>query len=215
MAKVPYWATRRDLVRQMLQLGVWTDVPRADLTAVASQSRMRIDYIGGIAETSVFDLDPGGTGYMASLSLTVLREPFAIAAFGLAFPWTSAPVIWLSDPAESNGPHNTYQFPGSHSPEFSRDAVINHRADAQRSLRRGKCIEGLLLGYGFDSIPDCFQHGGHVDGTLWVIDQFGEGQSAEIGFWIDRSVKLCPRKRNGPPRKSLFGDRIRRIGSLD
>jgi hypothetical protein len=166
MTKVPYWATRRDLVQQILELGVPTDVPRADLVLVASQSNICIKQISGIAETSVFDLDVGGTGYMASLSLTVLREPFAIAAFEIAFPWTRRPVIWLSDPAASNGPRNNYRFPGRDSPEYPRDVVINHRADAQRNLSRGRCIEGLLLGYGLDSIPDHFQHGGQVDGTL-------------------------------------------------
>jgi hypothetical protein len=41
-----------------------------------------------------------------------------------------------------------------------------------------------------------------------VIDQFGEEHSAGISFWIDRSVKLHPKKENGPRRKSLFGDRL-------
>jgi hypothetical protein len=208
MAKVPHWMKRSDLVRQMLRLGVPIDVTRTDLIGVNSQRSIRIDYIGGVAETSAFDLDPVGTGYMASLSLTVLREPFAIASFDLALPWMQTPVIWLSDPAEGNGPRNTYQFPGRNPLEYPRDAVINHCADVRRNLPLGKCIEGLLLGYGLDSIPDCFQHGGDAVGTLSITDQFGKEHSAEISFWIDRSAKLSPKKRNAPPRKSLFEDRV-------
>jgi hypothetical protein len=209
MAKSPYWMKRRDLVKQMHQLGVPTNVARTDLRGSNSPSMIRIDAVGGVSETSAFDLDPGGTGYMASLSLTVLREPFAIAAFDLELPWMRTPVIWLSDPADGDGPHNTYQFPGRHLREFPKDIAINHFANAQRNLPLGKCIEGLLLGYGFDSIPSCFQHGGHVGGMLSIVDQFGEEHSAEISFWIDRSARLSPRKSTGSPRKSLFERPVR------
>ena len=84
------------------------------------------------------DLDPG-TGYMLSLSLTVLREPFAIAALDLELPWMRTPIIWLSDPADGDGPRNAYQFPGRHSLEFPRDVAINHFANAQRNLPLREC----------------------------------------------------------------------------
>jgi hypothetical protein len=210
MEKLPYWMKRRGLVRQMHQLSVPTDVTAKDLRGPDSQSKIRIDVVGGISETTAFDLDPGGTGYILSLSLTVLRKPFAIAAFDLALPWMRTPVIWLSDPADGDGPRNTYQFPGRHSPEFPRDVAINHRASAQRNLSPGKCIEGLLLGFGFDPIPDYFQHGGDVVGSLVVIDQFGERHSADISFWIDRSAKMSSKKRSRPLREPLF---VRHAGS--
>ncbi len=156
MATMPYWMKRRDLVQQMLQLGIQTDLTSADLIASSPPSKIHIDCIGGVSETSAFDLNPGGTGYMLSLRLTVLRKPFAIAAFDLELPWTRTPVIWLSDPADGDGPHNTYRFPGRHSPEFPRDVVINHRANPQRNLSPGRCIEGLLLGYGLDRFQIVF-----------------------------------------------------------
>ncbi|MFZ0736015.1 MAG: hypothetical protein WAM96_02880 [Candidatus Acidiferrales bacterium] len=192
----------------MLRLGVPIDVTRADLASHNPPSALQIDVTGGDLETGAFDLRPGGTGYRISLSLTVLREPFAIAAFELELPWTSSPVIWLSDPAEGNASSSIYRFPGRHSDQFPRDSVINHRADARRSLSRGQCIEGFLLGYGSDSIPDCFQHGGHVPGTFGVVDQFGELHSTEINFWLDRSSKLSSRKGNAPPRESIFAERV-------
>jgi hypothetical protein len=210
MEKLPHWMKRPDLVRRMHQLNVPTDVTRAELIASSPPSKIRIGCIGGVSETSAFDLDPAGTGFMLSLSLTILRKPFAIAGFGLALPWMRTPVIWLSDPADDDGPHNTYRFPGRHSPEFPREVAINHIANAQRNLSPGRCIEGLLLGYGLDSIPAYFQHGGDVVGNLVVIDQFGERHSAEISFWIDRSAKISSNKRSRPLRKSLF---VRHAGS--
>ena len=208
MANIPHWMKRRDIAQQMRELNVPSDVTGADLIAPASPSSIRIDYIGGVTETSIFDLGyPGGTGYMASLSLTVLREPFAIAEFAMTFPWKIRPIIWCSDPAEGNGPRNCYRFPGRNPLEYPRDAAINHRADPRRNLTRGTCIQGLLLGWGLDSIPDCFQHGSHVVGTVSIFDQFDAEHSAEIEFWIDRSAKLSSAKRARPIRKPLFTER--------
>jgi len=146
MAKVPHWMKRRNLVQQMLQLGVPTEVTQTDLIRHDSQSILRIEFIGGVSETSAFDLDLDGTGYMVSLCLTVLREPFAIAAFDLAVPWMRGPVIWLSDPNEGNGPNNTYQFPGRYPLEYPRGSVINHLADVRRNLPLGKSITACCSG---------------------------------------------------------------------
>ena len=210
MEKLPNWMKQRNLVQRMLQLGIPSDLTSADLIASSPPPKIRIECTGGVSETSAFDLDPGGTGYILSLSVTILRKPFAIAAFGLALPWMRTRVIWLSDPADGNGPHNTYQFPGRHPLEFPRDVAINHRANAQRNLGPGRCIEGLLLGYGLDSIPDRFKHGGHVVGRVSIVDQFSEDHSVEISFWIDRSPRSAAANRVRTPRKSLFGDRVLR-----
>jgi hypothetical protein len=209
MANVPHWMKRRDVTQQMRELGVPSDVTGADLIPVTSPSSVRIDCVGGATETCVFDLGPpGGTGYMASVSLTVQREPFAIAQFALTFPWKIRPLIWLSDPVDGNRPRNTYQFPGPNALEFPRRLVINHRADPCRNLRHGTCIEGLLLAWGLDSIPDCFQHGSDAVGRLSIFDQFDQEHSAEVNFWIDRSATLSAKSQVRPPRKSLFADRI-------
>jgi hypothetical protein len=146
---------------------------------------------------------------MLSLSLTVLRGPFAIEAFTLALPWDQRPIIWLADPAETIGPESPYRFPGTQSLVIPRDQVINHYADARRNLRVGKRIEGVLLGYGFDDIPECFVHGNETVGKLGIIDPFGVQHSAEINFWIDRSAKVYFKTKKTVPRKSLFEYRDR------
>jgi hypothetical protein len=206
MGSVPYWKKQPGRVQQMMRLGVPIDVTTAELTAGQPAEKLRIDHQIGAVETLMFDLDTGGTGYILSLSLTVLRAPFAIEAFTLALPWDQRPVIWLADPAETIGPDSPYRFPGTQSLVIPRDEVINHYADAGRNLRPGKRIEGVLLGYGFDDIRECFVHGSETVGRLGIVDQFGVQHSAEINFWIDRSTKLFPKKRNAPPRKSLFAD---------
>jgi len=206
MAKVPYWKTRGELMQQMRQLGVATDVTNLELIESRPSSKVRIDAAGGTPETSIFDLDPVGTGYMAWISLTVVNESFAIAGFCLGLPWEIGSVVWLSDPANGNGPSYAYRFPGRHANEFPRDSVINHRADAQRILRHGQRIEGFLLGYGSEPIPNAYRHGDHVLGNIAVYDQFDEQYSAETDFCIDRSARLAVANRVRTPRKSLFGE---------
>jgi len=209
MAKIPHWKERLECVREMLNLGVPMDVTKMDLTAHQPPSKLRIEHEVGAVETILFDLDPGGTGFILSLSLTVLRGPFAIEAFTLALPWHQRPIIWLADPAETGEPDSPYRFPGTACLAFPREEVINHYADARRDLRAGKRIEGTLLGYGFDDIPECFVHGSETVGKLGIVDQFGEQHSAEVNFWIDRSAKLHPKARKTVPRRSLFDRRNR------
>lgn len=209
MAKTIHWKTRLDDIRRMLDLGVPIDVTRKDLTASQQQSKLRIDHQIGALETVVFDLDTGGTGYILSLSLTVLRGPFAIDTFTVQLPWAQRPIIWLADPAETVGPESPYRFPGTRSLVIPRDQVINHYADARRNLRPGKRIEGVLLGFGFDDIPPCFVHGSETVGKVGIVDQFGVQHSAELTFWIDRSAKVYFKTKKTVPRSNLFDSRYR------
>lgn len=213
MSKVPSWTKQSDLMRQLLELRVLVDVTKEDLSPDGARPKLQIDLVGGVAETSAFDLSSGAAGYMISLSLTVLRSPLAIARFELSVPWPVKHMTWLSDPADGNGPRNSYQFPGRNAPELPREMAINHRVDAQRSLPVGMCIEGLLLGYDFESIPDCYLHGSDAIGTLGVIDQFGVLHSAEITLWVDRSAKHLLKAKKIGPRESLFAKRDRRVTS--
>jgi hypothetical protein len=204
---------RPDLVRQLQALEVPIDVTPDDLLPDEASAKLRIDTIAETIETSAFTLSSGATGYMISLSLTVMRSPLAIAGFELSVPWPTKYMTWLPDPADGNGPRNSYQFPGRNAPEFPREMVINHRANARRNLRAGTYIEGLLLGYGFESIPDCYRHNSYVVGTLAIIDQFGVRHSAEITLWIDRSAKRRAESKNAAPRGSLFAKPDRRAAS--
>ena len=110
MAKMRNWMKRPDLVRQLHELEVPVDLAPDDLLHDEKTSaKLRIYPIGGITETSAFDLSLGGAGYMVSLSLTVLRTPFSIAAFELSLPWPVKYMIWLAYPADGNGPRISYR----------------------------------------------------------------------------------------------------------
>jgi hypothetical protein len=204
VTNVPHWNKRTEVVKQMLQLGVPLEATEADVMNLRGGNKIRLDVLGGTPETSAFDLHPGATGYTAWVSLTVLQEPFAVTGFVLSVPWPTGWLVWLSDPAEGNGPRNTYRFWGRDGHEFQRDIVINHYANAQRSLPRGKVIEGYLLAYGSEPIPTEFKHGACVAGHVGIIDQFDEMHSTETSFWIDRIAKISSAKPAGPIRKPRF-----------
>ena len=83
-----------------------------------------------------------------------------------------------------------YQIPGCVGLRYSRDAVINHR----RLLKRGYSLNGLLLGYGYESIPDSFRHGATIDARVVLIDEMGHGFSEPVQLWADRSAKIGRRR---------------------
>src|ERR1700741_3197499 len=114
----------------------------------------------GIAESSAFDLDGGyGAGYILSLRIATDLPTLEIYEWRLTLPWEDPRFQWLPDP-----PNNIFEFPDHQT--FPRDVVINHR----RVLHRGRILDGFLLGFGFESIPDRYRHGKDIPASLVLID---------------------------------------------
>ncbi len=141
-------------------------------------------------DSTAFDLDCGGTGYMLNLEITSdVPGLFVNRYFSLDLPWQDPQFYWLPDPADSGTKWDLYVVPGTKI-EYPRNLVINHRTGARGKLRRGDILDGLLLGMGFKPIPDCFRHGTSVEGMLSLVDQFGRSHSSEVSLWINRSVTM-------------------------
>jgi hypothetical protein len=146
-----------------------------------------IAQVGGVFENSAFDAQRGyGTGYSLSLHIAVDRPAFAIWEWKLDLPWEDPQFQWLPEPQGSVFPVNMYQVPGCEGLKFPRDEVINHR----RVLRRGHALEGLLLGFGFASIPNSYRHGASIDANLVLIDEMGRTFSTPVQFWANRTAKI-------------------------
>ncbi len=114
--------------------------------------------------------------------------------------WTDIPVELLQDPADPFAPR-TYRFPGQTSGGFDKSEVI---VQSGKTLTRGRSVEGLLLGYHFDPIPQSFRHGTKVPIELGIEDQFGEFYSRELFLTVDRTAEWGPKPKHPPPRRSLF-----------
>jgi len=147
-----------------------------------------INQVGSDRETRAFELDCGGTGYTLNLEITSNAPGLVVIRyFRLDLPWQDPQFHWLDDPADRGTKSDLYVV-ADREFECPRDRVINHRTGARGKLSRGDILDGLLLGVGFEPIPDCFRHGSSVDAMLSIVDQFGRSHSSEVSLWIERSV---------------------------
>jgi hypothetical protein len=181
-----------DLTRQLVAAGFLAE------DAHPAPPRVLIAQVGGVLENSAFDADRGyGTGYSLSLHLAVDLPALTIWGWKLDLPWEDPQFQWLPEPQGSVFPVNMYQVPGCEGLKFPRDEVINHR----RVLRRGYGLEGLLLGFGFASIPDSYRHGADIDANLVLIDEMRREFSTPVQFWANRMAKIDGKNKANQPRK--------------
>jgi hypothetical protein len=118
----------------------------------------------------VHDLPEGGTGFEARVRLTV-SESSSILKFQtvrILLPWTQ--VSLLPKPRKIDG--GCYRsFDGRRHPIDVHD-VLNHRIRRGQRMFPGEEVEGLILGFGLDSIPaeylPEYLRGQKVPATLWV-----------------------------------------------
>jgi hypothetical protein len=193
----------QDLTHQLKAAGVLTgDAEDAAITHPAPPGLL-VSQVGGCAESSAFDLDCGGTGYNLSLHVAVDLPALRILGWKLDLPWEDPQFQWLADPSEYMSSDEMYQIPSCVGLRYSRDEVINHR----RLLQRGQGLDGFLLGYGFESIPDSYHHGATIDASLVLIDEMWRGFSTPVQLWADRSAKLNRQRRKKATRPGLFEKR--------
>lgn len=147
--------------------------------------------VGGVADTTAFDLPCGGTGFILWVHVAVDMPAFRILSWELVLPWEDAQFQWLADPSERVPSDGMYQVPGCVGLKYPRDQVLNHR----RTLKRGHSLDGLLLGLGFESIPARYRHGTTIDASLVLIDEMGRGFSSPVQLWTDRSATISHQRR--------------------
>jgi hypothetical protein len=147
--------------------------------------------VGGWLENSAFDLDCGGTGFVLSVHVAVDMPVFGISGWELDLPWEDRQFQWLADPLEHVPSDDKYQIPGCVGLRYSRDEVLNHR----RTLKRGHPLDGLLLGFSFESIPASYRSGATIDASVVLIDEMGRDFSSPVQFWADRSAEISQQRR--------------------
>jgi len=193
-----------DLTHQLEAAGVLTGDGQDGAVTHPAPPGLLISQVGGVVESSAFDLDCGyGTGYTLALHVAVDLPAFGISGWKLDLPWEVPQFLWLTDPSEDTSRDSMYQVPGCAKLKFPREVVINHR----RVLQRGHALDGLLLGYSFESIPDSHHHGGTIDAGLVLVDEIGRGFSTPVQLWVDRSAKIARQRRKKTTRPGLFEKR--------
>jgi hypothetical protein len=189
-----------DLTRELIDAGILSGEAQDAATSPAPTDVL-IRQVGGVVESSAFDLDCGhGTGYILPLHVAVDLPRFKIYGWRLDLPWEDPQFHWLTDPLEYSSGEAMYQF--SPTLKYSRAEVINHR----HVLQRGRGLEGLLLGLGFESVPDLYRHGSTVNAHLLLIDEMNREFPTEVQLWVDRSARIDrkPTKATAKKRGKLF-----------
>lgn len=198
-----------DLTHQLEATGVITGDAQDVATTHSSLPGLLVRQVGGDVVNSAFDLDCGyGTGYRLALHVAVDLPAFKILRWELHLPWEDPQFQWLTDPSEQVSLDNMYQVSGCYRLELPRNEVINHR----RLLRRGHSLDGLLLGRGFESIPDSYRHGAKIEASLVLIDKMERGFTTPVQLWANRGAKIDRPRRKKNTRGPLFG---RRDGAKD
>lgn len=190
-----------DLVRRLVATGFLpVDAQDAAITQPAPPG-LHIDQVGGLVESSIFDLKCGsGTGCILPLYIAVDLNIFSIWRWELDLPWKDPKFQFLPEPQGHRFPDNMYKFPGCENLMYPRDQVINH----QRELKPGRILEGLLLGFSFESIPDSYHHRSTIHARLVLIDGKEHSFSTPIQLWADRSVKFDRQRSKKNTKKRAF-----------
>jgi hypothetical protein len=151
-----------------------------------------IHQTGGSLETCAFD-HTGGTGYLVSLSITIVQSRIAISSFDLKTPWEKIGFWWIPDPLIS-GKSRFYKLAYL---ELDREQVLNHRAN-QKPLRRGATMEGFLVGTEFGSVPAEFRRR-EIEVALIIFDQFDQQHRASFSMFVEPATNQPkPRKTRAP-----------------
>lgn len=165
---------------------------------------VEICLVGGIYESTVFEMPDRRAGYIMDLEITnQTPKTIYLSEKELRKSWEDTLFDWLPDPKESgrtlsyfrrkrNGgrervevANESYCFPGDATLEYSRELVLNHILLKGCALQPGCPLTGLLLATGGPMPPD-LRHGQWLKPTLVLIASDHREHRAQIQLWTDR-----------------------------
>jgi hypothetical protein len=163
----------------------------AQKDAAAMSHQLKILQDGSLVDSRAIELDCGGTAYTIGVYVGCDLGAITIYKWELELPWQDSQFRWLDDPEECAQDPSLYTLPGFIPLTFAREMVINHR----RLLTRGHSLRGLLLGYGYESIPDRYRHGSSIEVKLSLVDQVGRSFPSSFSLRVDRMVSSRPKRK--------------------
>lgn len=178
-------------------------------------AKVEICQVGGVHESTVFELPDGRTGYILDLEITnQTTKTIYCSDTELRTQWEDASFDWLPDPEDTgrtvsyfvkkNGRRERvdivsecYCFSGSEQLEYPRELVLNHVLLKGCALQPGYPLKGLLLAIG-GPMPRGLRHGQWLEPTLALIASDHREYTAEIQLWTQR-LELDKRKATRMP----------------
>jgi hypothetical protein len=199
-------------LRELAAVGCIVDLSVAE---VSEENEVEIHQVGGVHESTLFDLPNGGAGYIFEVEI-INQTSKAIYCSGipeLRMPWEDSLFSWLPDPRETprrtsyyrikpNGRREridavseSYSFPGGAQLEYPRALVLNHRL-ANGVLAPGRPLRGLLLASG-NRMPSGLLHGQWLEPTFSITSSRHVEYTAKVQLWIDRlQAKAKPARKH-------------------
>jgi hypothetical protein len=184
-------------LRECAALGSLVDLSVAD--SVDEDVDIEIERIGGIHESSIFELSNGLTGYMVESGVTnqAKRRSYC-REIHLRLAWIDLRLDWEVEDSDF------YRFPGEGSLELPRDQVLNHVVLAPSGLEPQRFHEGWFVAVG-GPMPKTLRHGQMVDATLAIITSDHTECSAIFSLWTER---LETRPTRAERKYDLFGEPV-------
>lgn len=183
-----------NLAQRMRVVGVPLDRDEFEERLIVHQD----PHVGSVALRYLIDLYTTIQLYVVIASNS--RIPLRLCGVQVSLLWTNIPVELLQDPADPFAPQ-TYRFPGQTSGGFDKSDII---VQSGKTLTRGQSVEGFLLGYDADPIPQSIRHGSEVPVVLTIEDQFRGTYNKELFAKIDRSAEWGPKPKSARSRRNLF-----------
>ena len=189
-------------LKELAEVGSPVDIPVVDMKD--QRPDLQIAQVGGVHESTLFDLPNGGWGCILDLEI-INQTSKTIYCSGipeLRTPWEDSFFSWLPDPREtprriryyrtkSNGRREridtvseSYFFPGGAQLEFPRALVLNHRLE-HGVLAPGRPLYGLLLATG-SRMPSELLHGQSLELTFSITSSRHVEYTEKVQLWIDR-----------------------------
>ena len=184
------FAVSEDLVQRLVAAGCPVFAGRDfEKAAAAVSHRLLILQDGSLLDSRAIETDCGGTAFTIGVYVSCDLPRITIYRWEVELPWEDPQFLWLTDPGESKFSPSVYTLTGT-SERFPRELVLNHRS----SVTRGRTLCGLLLGFGFERIPDRYRHGNSIEVRLSLVDHMGRSFPSSFSLWVDRSVRSRPNR---------------------
>lgn len=184
-----------DLLERLKRAGC----PTLPIAGLPPEPEVKITTVGGLTETTAFDIYPVGTGYIMDVEIVNGFGHPVYLAIEPEFPWgTDRLFRWLADGDRNK---HEYWFPGS-GIQYPRDLTLNEwLADGGWIGPHGRKA-GVLLAWG-GPLPKNYGHGELVPIPLVVYDQEERCWRWPIPLSVDR-MSCAERRRPAHPRTGLF-----------
>ncbi len=208
MYKTTGSADLRASLQELIRAGSPVDLSVAD--SDRENEKLEITQVGGIHESSIFELPNGRAGYRMALLITnQTSQTIYTSELELRtsrednfFQWLSPLRIPVRNRRKPNTSYQAYRFPGPSGLELPYDQVLNHILGEGRGLPPNRPIEGWLLAVG-GRMPAELRHGQWLDVTLAIVGSDHTEYTQDIRLWTER---LEARPKAMERRSNLFGE---------